>query len=99
MREPILFLHNDQDPTRTYVRIIMEQRAPRAHPLRLASQPSPTHIGGHDRRINRCDASCVIEEQFRLTRVFCTYLARTSHFFQTTAFSHHLIEGANGVFH
>jgi hypothetical protein len=30
---------------RTHVRMIMEQRAPSARSLRLASQPSPTHIG------------------------------------------------------
>ncbi len=33
-----------------------------------------------------------------MTHLFRAYLTRTSHFIQTTAFSHHLIEGANNAF-
>jgi hypothetical protein len=33
-----------------------------------------------------------------MKRVLRAYLTRTSHFIQTTASSHHLIEGANNAF-
>ncbi len=74
----------------------MEQRSHTCGVLSgLACQPYRSEL---EYTIRRYEKAMAHDRAISMKRALRAYLTRTLHFIQTTASSHHLIEGANNAF-